>query len=95
MRMVAAQVASRFTAGLPLCRNEDYLRNRLDIGDGLMMSAGAALAGAALAAPSVLRPLVGRVVSRRLCVSNFGSMHQTWIQAANLSLNIIGSDSEY
>ncbi|KAF3799970.1 Cytochrome P450 monooxygenase tenB [Colletotrichum gloeosporioides] len=35
------------------------------------------------------------MMTRRLIAANFGSMHQTSIQATNMLLNIIGSDSEF
>ncbi|KAI1112924.1 cytochrome P450 [Nemania sp. NC0429] len=34
-------------------------------------------------------------MTKRLCVANFGSMHQTSIQVVNMLLDIIGSDAEY
>ncbi|KAI0023348.1 cytochrome P450 [Xylariomycetidae sp. FL0641] len=34
-------------------------------------------------------------MTRRLCVANFGSMHQTSIQAANLLLDILASDGAF
>ncbi|KAK3313121.1 cytochrome P450 [Apodospora peruviana] len=146
---IVAQAASRFTVGLPLCRNQDYIRNCLAITKNLFITAGT---GAVL--PRVLEPLACRLASlplkskvalfrkhvepihrerlallkrqdpnqpndhfqlilkyaqrerpeeledtdcmaRRLCVANFGSMHQTAIQVTNLILNILGSDAEF
>ncbi|KAI1175261.1 cytochrome P450 [Nemania sp. FL0916] len=34
-------------------------------------------------------------MTKRLCVANFGSMHQTSIQVVNMLLNIIASDAEF
>ncbi|KAI0862199.1 cytochrome P450 [Xylaria cubensis] len=36
-----------------------------------------------------------RDMTKRLCISNFGSMHQTSIQVVNMLLNIIDSDAEF
>ncbi|GKT89294.1 cytochrome P450 [Colletotrichum tofieldiae] len=41
MKMVVAQAASRFTIGLPICRNEEYLNLSTDIVNQLIMNAGA------------------------------------------------------
>ena len=35
------------------------------------------------------------LIVRRICAQNFGSVHQTSIQATNLLLNILGSDAEF
>ncbi|KAH7006901.1 cytochrome P450 [Ilyonectria destructans] len=58
VRMVVAQAASRFTLGLPLCRNEEYLRLSLEIVDRLVLNAGATGG-----APRLLQPLVGTSVN--------------------------------
>ncbi|KAI1192633.1 cytochrome P450 [Nemania serpens] len=34
-------------------------------------------------------------MTKRLCIANFGSMHQTTIQVVNMLLNIIDSDAEF
>ncbi len=34
-------------------------------------------------------------MTRRIVVSNFGSMHQTHLQSTNLILNILATDSEF
>lgn len=34
-------------------------------------------------------------MTKRLCIANFGSMHQTSIQVVNMLLNIIDSDAEF
>ncbi|KAI1822459.1 cytochrome P450 [Xylaria intraflava] len=34
-------------------------------------------------------------MTKRLCIANFGSMHQTSIQVVNMLLNIVDSDPEY
>ncbi|KAL2871230.1 cytochrome P450 [Aspergillus lucknowensis] len=57
VRMVVAQAASRFTIGLPLCRNEQYLRDSFDVIDGCIINAG--VTGGT---PPMLRPLVGPFV---------------------------------
>ncbi|KAI0205956.1 cytochrome P450 [Astrocystis sublimbata] len=36
-----------------------------------------------------------RDMTKRLCISNFGSMHQTSLQVMNMLLNVIESDAEY
>ncbi|KAH8688748.1 putative cytochrome P450 [Talaromyces proteolyticus] len=153
IRMVVAQAASRFTVGLPLCRDVQYIRDCFDAIDGCIINAG--VTGGT---PPMLRPLVGPiaglktqlaqrkvrkhfepiyrarletlkyakddpqhvepqdhlqmmirfaqkerpdelydldVMARRLTSANFGSMHQTSIQASNMLLNILGSDTEY
>ncbi|KAM6513676.1 hypothetical protein FALCPG4_016050 [Fusarium falciforme] len=54
VRQVVAQAASRFTVGLPLCRDRDYLDTCIDINDRLIMNAG--VTGAS---PPMLQPLVG------------------------------------
>ncbi|KAJ4312060.1 hypothetical protein N0V84_010133 [Fusarium piperis] len=58
VQIVVAQAASRFTVGLPLCRNKDYLRASLKINDLLILNAG--LTGGL---PLVLQPLVGTLLS--------------------------------
>ncbi|TPX07256.1 uncharacterized protein E0L32_010850 [Thyridium curvatum] len=60
MRMVAAQVASRFIVGRPLCRNDDYLETCMEVGDGCVSTAGMA-AGA----PASIRPIVGFIAGRK------------------------------
>ncbi|KAK9785896.1 putative Cytochrome P450 [Seiridium cardinale] len=153
VRMIVAQAASRFTVGLPLCRNEEYLRVSHKINDALVLNAG--LTGSC---PKVLRPIIGpifhwkiggyvsqikknfepvfyqrlhklksqtgvgnhdepqdhlqlmlryaqkhrpteledvEIMTRRLVVANFGSLHQTSIQVTNMLLEILGSDAEF
>ncbi|KAL2847551.1 cytochrome P450 [Aspergillus pseudoustus] len=58
VRMVVAQAASRFTVGLPLCRNEQYLKDSFDVVDGCIINAG--VTGGT---PKILRPIIGRLVS--------------------------------
>ncbi|KAI0131891.1 cytochrome P450 [Xylariales sp. AK1849] len=58
VRMVVAQAASRFTVGLPLCRNEEYLTESFKVVDALVLNAG--LTGSS---PRILRPVIGRLVS--------------------------------
>ncbi|KAK8867734.1 cytochrome P450 [Apiospora arundinis] len=54
MRLVIAQAAGRFTVGLPLCRNEQYLMDNINIGDNLIANGG--IAGGT---PASLRPFIG------------------------------------
>lgn len=56
IRRVAAQAASRFTIGLPLCRDTEYLDDCLKVVDLLIVNAGVASG-----APSVLKPVLGRL----------------------------------
>ncbi|KAL3478474.1 cytochrome P450 [Aspergillus californicus] len=58
VRMVVAQAASRFTVGLPMCRNQQYLNDAFDAIDGCIINAG--VTGGT---PLILRPIVGRLVS--------------------------------
>ncbi|KAK2027177.1 cytochrome P450 [Colletotrichum zoysiae] len=58
IKMVVAQAASRFTIGLDLCRDEEYLNLSFDIVDQLIMNAGASGGS-----PRVLRPVVGTLVN--------------------------------
>lgn len=57
MRMIVAQASSRFTVGLPLCRNEEYLKASVDFTHLFIIIAG--LIGAM---PKFLRPFVGQLV---------------------------------
>ncbi|RHZ55175.1 uncharacterized protein CDV56_107749 [Aspergillus thermomutatus] len=61
VRMVVAQAASRFTVGLPLCRDEEYLRDCWKVVDGMVMNGG--LTGAL---PRALRPILGPAVTWKL-----------------------------
>ncbi|KAN0083593.1 hypothetical protein V8E54_002681 [Elaphomyces granulatus] len=60
IRMVVNQVGSRFAVGLPLCRDEEYLRLLMSAIDGIVETAG--VTGFA---PTFLRPLVGSLTSSR------------------------------
>ncbi|KAL4812992.1 cytochrome P450 [Aspergillus spinulosporus] len=64
-KMVVAQAASRFTVGLPLCRNERYLKDSLDAIDGCVINAGV-VSGC----PPVLRPLIGLVAGLKARLAN-------------------------
>ncbi|KAL0938263.1 cytochrome p450 [Colletotrichum truncatum] len=57
MRMIVNQTGSRFAVGLPLCRDEDYLRTIMNTIDGVVANAG--VTGFT---PEFLRPLVGPLV---------------------------------
>ncbi|KAK1995130.1 cytochrome P450 [Colletotrichum falcatum] len=61
IKMVVAQAASRFTIGLDLCRNEEYLNLSFDIVNQLIMNAGATGAS-----PRILRPVVGTLTNLTL-----------------------------
>ncbi|CAI6090501.1 unnamed protein product [Clonostachys chloroleuca] len=52
-----AQANSRFTVGLPLCRDPEYLKTVLDINDGLLANGGL-ICGL----PTVLQPLFGPII---------------------------------
>ncbi|KAL4758230.1 cytochrome P450 [Aspergillus foveolatus] len=64
-KLVVAQAASRFTVGLPLCRNEKYLNDSFDAIDGCVINAG--VAGGC---PPVLRPLIGPIVGLKARLAN-------------------------
>ncbi|EOO00787.1 putative cytochrome p450 protein [Phaeoacremonium minimum UCRPA7] len=57
VKIVVSQAASRFTVGLPLARNKEYMKDCYDSVDSAIMTAG--VAGGT---PHVLRPIVGRLV---------------------------------
>ncbi|KAK2009715.1 cytochrome P450 [Colletotrichum eremochloae] len=61
IKMVVAQAASRFTIGLDLCRNEEYLSLSFDIVNRLIMNAGTTGGS-----PRVLRPVVGTLINLTL-----------------------------
>ncbi|KAF4503532.1 cycloheximide-inducible CIP70 (cytochrome P450 family) [Fusarium agapanthi] len=54
VKMIVAQAASRFTVGLPLCRNKEYLQLALETNDLFIMNAG--LTGGL---PRILQPISG------------------------------------
>ncbi|KAL7759464.1 hypothetical protein ACKLNR_009554 [Fusarium oxysporum f. sp. zingiberi] len=54
VKMIVAQAASRFTVGLPLCRNKEYLQLALETNDLFIMNAG--LTGGL---PRILQPITG------------------------------------
>jgi cytochrome P450 len=58
IRTITAGASSRFTVGLPLCRNDDYLKETLDIIDGVMLTA---IIGNCI--PSFLLPVAARLSS--------------------------------
>lgn len=58
LRRIIAQASSRFTVGLPLCRNEEYLDHSYRIIDGIMFTAFASGT-----CPTFLRPIVGKIAS--------------------------------
>jgi len=58
VRLIVAGTASRFTVGLPLCRNKDYLERTLSIIDGVMLTA---IVGNLV--PKVLLPIAARLSS--------------------------------
>ncbi|KAM0563067.1 hypothetical protein ACHAPJ_001912 [Fusarium lateritium] len=58
IKMIVAQASSRFTVGLPLCRNKDYCRNALETNDLFIANAG--LTGGT---PRVLQFFTGSIFS--------------------------------
>lgn len=58
IRMIVAGTSSRFTVGLPLCRNDDCLERTLAVIDGVMLIA---IVGNCV--PGILLPLVARLAS--------------------------------
>ncbi|KAM5343521.1 hypothetical protein ACJ41O_012058 [Fusarium nematophilum] len=58
VQIIVAQAASRFTVGLPLCRDKEYLSTALKINQLLILTAG--LNGGL---PLVLQPIVGTLLS--------------------------------
>lgn len=58
VRTIVCAASSRFTVGLPLCRNEDYLKRTLAIIAGVMVTA---IVGNLT--PSILRPITARLAS--------------------------------
>ncbi|KAG5744606.1 hypothetical protein H9Q72_013009 [Fusarium xylarioides] len=54
VKMIVAQAASRFTVGLPLCRNKEYLQLALEMNDLFIMNAG--LTGGLT---GILQPITG------------------------------------
>lgn len=64
IQIIVAQAASRFTVGLPLCRDQEYIRNALKINEWLIINAG--VTGGT---PRILQPIVGfllNIPTRRL-----------------------------
>ncbi|KAH8686213.1 cytochrome P450 [Ilyonectria robusta] len=64
IQIIVAQAASRFTVGLPLCRDKGYIRNALKINEWLIINAG--VTGGT---PRILQPIVGfllNIPTRRL-----------------------------
>ncbi|KAK3318107.1 cytochrome P450 [Apodospora peruviana] len=150
LNKVTAQIAGRFTVGLPLCRDKDYIDASCEATDDFMV-----VAGAVRAMPHILRPLVGSamglwyqskinrmkalfeplyrerigmlkdesgreepndylqimfryaaehrkdelasldIMTRRLIIANFGSIHQPSLLIANTLLNLIDSDAQF
>ncbi|CEI41467.1 hypothetical protein FVEN_g3634 [Fusarium venenatum] len=54
VKMIIAQAASRFTVGVPLCRNKEYLQNALDTNELFILNAG--LTGGL---PRIIQPFTG------------------------------------
>ncbi|KAG0648808.1 Tenellin biosynthesis B [Hyphodiscus hymeniophilus] len=57
-KKIVAQASSRFTVGLPMCRNEAYLDEMIPLPDTFVITA--AVVGAL---PPILRPVIGRLFS--------------------------------
>ena len=64
VRMIVAQLTSRFTVGLPLCRNEEYLRLACGISDRLVVTSAVGMA-----VPPILLPLARRTADPLLKAS--------------------------
>ncbi|KAF4982584.1 hypothetical protein FZEAL_1816 [Fusarium zealandicum] len=58
LQIIIAQAASRFTVGLPLCRNKEYVETSIKINRLLVINAG--IVGGL---PHVLRPIAGTLLS--------------------------------
>ncbi|SPO01741.1 related to pisatin demethylase / cytochrome P450 monooxygenase [Cephalotrichum gorgonifer] len=58
MKWIVAQISSRFTVGLPLCRDKDYLRQSLAFADLFILNSGLLIY-----TPSFLKPFVGFLVT--------------------------------
>ncbi|KAM7215930.1 pisatin demethylase cytochrome P450 monooxygenase [Rhypophila decipiens] len=58
MKWIVAQISSRFTVGLPLCRNKDYLYQSLAFADLFILNSGLLIY-----TPSVLKPIVGFLIT--------------------------------
>ncbi|KAG5746617.1 hypothetical protein H9Q72_012001 [Fusarium xylarioides] len=58
MKWIVAQVSSRFTVGLPLCRDKEYLRDSLAFADLFILNSGLLIY-----TPSILKPLIGFLVT--------------------------------
>ncbi|KAK3315642.1 cytochrome P450 [Apodospora peruviana] len=58
MRWIVAQISSRFTVGLPLCRNKDYLYQSLAFADLAILNSGLLIY-----TPSLLKPMVGFLIT--------------------------------
>ncbi|KAI9166290.1 Cytochrome P450 monooxygenase iccF [Paramyrothecium foliicola] len=67
-----AQIAGRFTVGVPLCRNAEYNKKVLEMNNRIFMSAG----GIGFT-PKVLRPIVDRLLNwgTKQCLKDLG----TWL----------------
>ncbi|KAM7190073.1 cytochrome p450 [Rhypophila sp. PSN 637] len=63
VRGIVAQVTARFTVGLDLCRNEEYLRLTCDISDAFVVTAAMGLA-----VPPILQPVACRLAALPLRV---------------------------
>ncbi|KAF6523027.1 hypothetical protein HZS61_014555 [Fusarium oxysporum f. sp. conglutinans] len=58
MKWIVAQVSSRFTVGLPLCRDKGYLKDSLAFADLFILNSGLLIY-----TPSLLKPLIGLLVT--------------------------------
>ncbi|KAH7242212.1 cytochrome P450 [Fusarium tricinctum] len=58
MKWIVAQVSSRFTVGLPLCRDKSYLKDSLAFADLFILNSGLLIY-----TPSLFKPLVGFLVT--------------------------------
>nr|RBQ93088.1 hypothetical protein FVER53263_07585 [Fusarium verticillioides] len=58
MKWIVAQVSSRFTVGLPLCRDKEYLKDSLAFADLFILNSGLLIY-----TPWLLKPLIGFLVT--------------------------------
>ncbi|KAF5633649.1 pisatin demethylase cytochrome P450 monooxygenase [Fusarium tjaetaba] len=58
MKWIVAQVSSRFTVGLPLCRDKEYLKDSLAFADLFILNSGLLIY-----TPLLLKPLIGFLVT--------------------------------
>ncbi|KAM7221982.1 cytochrome p450 [Rhypophila decipiens] len=70
VRGIVAQITARFTVGLDLCRNEEYLRLTCDISDAFVVTAAVGMA-----VPPILQPVACRLAALPLRVKTRRFLH--------------------